>query len=44
MGQINFRKKSIIALWLLMVLSMTWMGCSTTVKERQLGQPAGGVR
>jgi hypothetical protein len=43
MGQIIFRRKSIIVLWLLIILSATWMGCSTTVKERQLGQPAGGA-
>jgi hypothetical protein len=30
-------------LWLLIILSATWTGCSTTVKERQQGQPAGGV-
>jgi len=41
MGQNNFRRNSVIALWLLIILSATWMGCSTTVKERQQGQPAG---
>jgi len=43
MGQNIFRKNSSIALWLLIILAATWMGCSTTVKERQEGQPAGGV-
>ena len=43
MGKVIFQKKSIIVLWLLVVLSVTWMGCSTTVKERQQGQPAGGA-
>lgn len=43
MGKVIFQRKSIIVLWLLIVLSMTWMGCSTTVKERQQGQPAGGA-
>jgi hypothetical protein len=41
MGEIIFQRKSIFVLWLLVVLSVTWMGCSTTVKERQQGQPAG---
>ena len=43
MSQNIFRRNSVIALWLLIVLSATWMGCTTTVKERQQGQPAGGV-
>jgi len=43
MGQIIFRRKLVIALWLLIILSAAWMGCSTTVKERQEGQPAGAV-
>jgi hypothetical protein len=41
MSQNNFRRNPVIALWLLIVLSATWMGCTTTVKERQQGQPAG---
>jgi hypothetical protein len=41
MGKVIFQKKSIIVLWLLVVLSVTWVGCSTTVKDRQQGQPAG---
>jgi hypothetical protein len=36
-----FQRKSIIALSLLILFSMTWMGCSTTVRERQAGQPLG---
>ena len=43
MDKAIFQRKSIVVLWLLVVLSMTWMGCSTTVKERQQGQPAGGA-
>ncbi len=42
MGQTIFQRKSIFVLSLLLVLSLTWMGCSTTVKQRQQGQPAGG--
>ena len=34
-----FRKKSVIALMLIILLGVVWMGCSTTVKERQQGQP-----
>ncbi len=37
------QRTSIIVLWLLVVLSVTGMGCSTTVKQRQQGQPAGGA-
>jgi len=43
MGQNIFRRNPAIAFWLLVILSATWMGCSTTVKERQQGQPAGGM-
>jgi len=43
MGQIISQKKSILALLLVTLLSLAWMGCATTVKERQPGQPAGGV-
>jgi hypothetical protein len=43
MGKVIFQRKSTIVLWLLIVLSVTWMGCSTTVRERQQGQPAGGA-
>jgi hypothetical protein len=43
MGRMIFQKKSMIALLLLILLSVAWTGCSTTVKERQPGQPAGGA-
>jgi hypothetical protein len=43
MGRMIFQKKSIIALLLLILLGVAWTGCSTTVKERQQGQPAGGA-
>jgi hypothetical protein len=34
-----FQRKSVIGLLLVIILSVIWMGCSTTVKERQKGQP-----
>ncbi len=43
MEKIFFQRKSIIALSLLILFSVAWMGCSTTVKERQAGQPLGGA-
>jgi hypothetical protein len=43
MRQMIFRKKSVIALSWVILLSMAWIGCSTTVKERQPGQPAGST-
>ena len=43
MGQIIFQRKSLIALWLVILLGVGWMGCSTTVKQRQQGQSAEGV-
>jgi len=43
MGQILFQKRSVIALLLVIFLSMAWTGCSTTVKERQQGQPVAGA-
>lgn len=43
MGKILFQKKSMIVLWVLVVLGLTGMGCSTTVKQRQQGQPAEGT-
>jgi hypothetical protein len=43
MEQIIFQKKSVIALVLVIILSAAWLGCSTTVKERQQGQPATGA-
>ncbi len=42
MGKILIQRKSIIVLWMLVVLSVTWMGCTTTVKERQQGQSVTG--
>jgi len=39
MGQNMFQRKSVIALVLVILLGVAWMGCSTTVKERQQGQP-----
>jgi hypothetical protein len=35
-----FRRKGVIALLLVILLGVVWMGCSTTVKERQPGQTA----
>ena len=45
MGQIIFERRSIIAFLLVIFLSLGvgWMGCTTTVKERQQGQPAAGA-
>ncbi len=34
-----FQRKSVIGLLLVIILSVIWMGCSTTVKERQQGKP-----
>ena len=38
-----FKRKSVIALLLAILLGMLWTGCSTTVKERQQGQPVTGA-
>ncbi|HSB06976.1 MAG TPA: hypothetical protein VLK23_17505, partial [Thermodesulfobacteriota bacterium] len=35
MRHIVFRRRSVIALSLVFLLAMTWMGCSSTVKERK---------
>jgi len=45
MKQIIFGRRSIIAFLLVIFLCLGagWMGCSTTVKERQQGQPAAGT-
>lgn len=43
MRQKIFWKKSMIVLFWIILLSSTWIGCSTTVKERQPGQPAGST-
>jgi hypothetical protein len=39
MEKIFFQRKPIIALSMLILFSLAWMGCSTTVRERQPGQP-----
>lgn len=41
MRQNRFQRRSVMALLLVFLLSMVWMGCSTTVKERR-GEPAKG--
>jgi hypothetical protein len=43
MRQMIFRRKTVIALSWVILFSMAWMGCSTTVKERQPSQPAGST-
>ncbi len=43
MNSIIFRRKSIMALFLVVLLGAVWVGCSTTVKERQEGQPVTGA-
>ncbi len=43
MSKILFQRKSIIVLWVLAVLGLAGMSCSTTVKQRQEGQPAEGT-
>ena len=39
----TFRGKLLIALFLVVLLGVAGIGCSTTVKERQQGQPATGA-
>jgi hypothetical protein len=39
MGQFILKKGSMMVLLLVILLGATWTGCSTTVKERQSGQP-----
>jgi hypothetical protein len=39
MGKNIFQKKSVLALLLVILIGAAWTGCSTTVKERQSGQP-----
>jgi hypothetical protein len=38
-----FRRKPAMAMFLVLFLGMVWLGCSTTVKERQQGQPVTGA-
>ena len=38
-----FQRKWIIALVLIIFMGMAWSGCSTTVKDRQQGQPVTGA-
>ena len=38
-----FRKKPVMAMFLVVLLGTVWLGCSTTVKERQQGQPVTGA-
>jgi len=38
-----FKKKSGIALLLIIFLGVIWTSCATTVRERQQGQPAAGA-
>ena len=44
MGQSVFRRRSIVALFLVILLGMMWTGCSSTVKERreEPGKTEGG--
>ncbi len=37
-----FQRKSVMAMLLAVLLGVAWMGCTTTVKERQQGQPVTG--
>jgi hypothetical protein len=37
-----FQRKSVMAMLLVVLLGVAWMGCTTTVKERQQGQPVTG--
>jgi len=43
MRQHIFHRKSVIALLLVIFLGLAWTGCTTTVKERQQGQPVTGA-
>jgi hypothetical protein len=42
MGQFILKKRSVMAFLLVILLGVAWTGCSTTVKERQQGQPVTG--
>jgi len=37
-----FERKSAMAMLFVVLLGVTWIGCTTTVKERQQGQPVTG--
>ena len=37
-----FQRKSVIAMWLVVLVGVAWTGCSTTVAEQQQGQPVTG--
>ena len=37
------QKNSVMALFLVVLLGLAWMGCSTTAKEQQQGQPVTGT-
>ena len=37
-----FQRKSVMAMLLVVLLGTVWIGCSTTVKERQQGHPVTG--
>lgn len=43
MGQIIFKRRSVLGLLLVIFLGLVLIGCSTTVKERQPGQPIAGA-
>jgi hypothetical protein len=43
MGQIIFQKRPVLGSLLIIFLGLALIGCSTTVKERQQGQPVAGT-
>jgi hypothetical protein len=43
MGQFILKKRSMMVLLFVILLGVAWTGCSTTVKERQQGQPVTGA-
>jgi len=43
MGQIIFKRRSVLGLLLVIFLGLALIGCTTTVKERQSGQPIAGA-
>ena len=38
-----FQKKSVAAMFLVVLIGVAWMGCSTTATEQQQGQPVTGA-